>query len=464
LSHWGVGVHEARFYTADCMWNRRFQLAPLAWCTGWPAKRIRFSFIASMLVACFSMTLAAATPAKGVLSFVPSTVNFGSLQVGREAAISFFVTNTGSQTVTIYRELCEGGAFSATKLPLPYSLAPGKRIAITVIFAPKFAGHFNGAIEFVSDAVVGTMFYALTGSGVEPHSGFLSLTPNSASFGNVPIGTSDSEGIQLKNTSTSYVTITGVSVTNPRFLIKGLSTPLVLAPGHTASCTLQFAPSAKGFVAGSVSITSTAVDSLLTLTASGSGVAATQNLTVNPSALSFGSEVVGSSRTLPVRISNAGNSNIKIANITTSSGELQIGGGLVGATIAPGQTATLNVVFSPKQKENLTGSVTIQSNATNSPAIIQVSAAGIASPTPTGGHSVNLNWRASDSPNIAGYNIYRSSGSSAAFSRLTATPLAQLNYTDASVGSGQTYTYVVTAVDSTDQESGYSNPATLAIP
>ena len=79
-------------------------------------------------------------------------------------------------------------------------------------------------------------------------------------------------------------------------------------------------------------------------------------------------------------------------------------------------------------------------------------------------HSVALGWEASTTPNVT-YNIYRSNTSGA----YSTTPLASVSgtsYTDYAVQAGQTYFYVVKAVDSTDPNnlSSPSNEAVAIIP
>lgn len=79
-----------------------------------------------------------------------------------------------------------------------------------------------------------------------------------------------------------------------------------------------------------------------------------------------------------------------------------------------------------------------------------------------GAHSVALNWKASTSSNVVGYNIYRGSisGSYGLLNSMDSTT----SYTDSTVQNGQTYFYVVTAVNSAGAESPYSNPAEALIP
>jgi fibronectin type 3 domain-containing protein len=91
---------------------------------------------------------------------------------------------------------------------------------------------------------------------------------------------------------------------------------------------------------------------------------------------------------------------------------------------------------------------------------VGVTGAGVA----TTGHSVGLTWAASTSSNVSGYNVYRATGLTGAYSKLSAAPVSALKYTDTSVVSGETYVYTVTAVNSSGAESPHSTPETAVIP
>lgn len=80
-------------------------------------------------------------------------------------------------------------------------------------------------------------------------------------------------------------------------------------------------------------------------------------------------------------------------------------------------------------------------------------------------HGVTLNWGASTSQNIAGYNVYRGPTSGGPYTKQNTTGLINgLTYTDSAVVAGQTYYYVATAVDINMNESGYSPQAAATIP
>jgi fibronectin type 3 domain-containing protein len=78
-------------------------------------------------------------------------------------------------------------------------------------------------------------------------------------------------------------------------------------------------------------------------------------------------------------------------------------------------------------------------------------------------HSVSLTWVASTST-VVGYNVYVGSISGGPYTLLNSTPVAALAYTDSSVVAGQTYFFVVTAVNSNGVESVVSNQVSVVIP
>jgi hypothetical protein len=83
--------------------------------------------------------------------------------------------------------------------------------------------------------------------------------------------------------------------------------------------------------------------------------------------------------------------------------------------------------------------------------------------TPTT-HGVTLTWTASTSANVAGYNVYRATTSGGPYSKVNPSLVAVLTYNDSAVQAGVIYYYVVTAVDTSNNESGYSTQVQAKIP
>lgn len=79
-------------------------------------------------------------------------------------------------------------------------------------------------------------------------------------------------------------------------------------------------------------------------------------------------------------------------------------------------------------------------------------------------HTVSLAWVASTSSNVSGYKVYRATTSGGPYTILSTSLVNGTSYTDSTVQAGQTYYYVVSAVDVSSNESVYSNEAQAAVP
>jgi fibronectin type 3 domain-containing protein len=105
------------------------------------------------------------------------------------------------------------------------------------------------------------------------------------------------------------------------------------------------------------------------------------------------------------------------------------------------------------------GKITVSSNATNSPASISLSGTGVTAAT----HSVQLSW-SSGVFGVTGFNTYSSTVSGGPYVKMGSTAASDPSYTDTNVQTSRTYYYVVTAINSSNQESGHSSEVTAIVP
>ena len=77
--------------------------------------------------------------------------------------------------------------------------------------------------------------------------------------------------------------------------------------------------------------------------------------------------------------------------------------------------------------------------------------------------TVKLAWDPNTEADLAGYNVYRSQTSGSGYSRLNGSLVLTSSFNDATVVSGQTYFYSVTAVNTLAVESGFSNEVTVVV-
>jgi hypothetical protein len=100
----------------------------------------------------------------------------------------------------------------------------------------------------------------------------ISVSPASLSFGNVIVGSSNSEPIVVTNSGTGGLTITQTNVTGTGFSMSGLSLPLTLPSQGIVSFNAVFSPEVTGSSAGAIELVSDANNSPTNISLSGEGV------------------------------------------------------------------------------------------------------------------------------------------------------------------------------------------------
>jgi len=327
---------------------------------------------------------------------------------------------------------------------------------VNVAFTPQWAGTAGGSL-FVSGAALAI---PLTGTGTASTAptapGQLTANPASLAFGSAQVGSSLTLTDSLTNTGGSSVTISQATATGTGFSISGLNVPLALNPGASVTFSAVFAPQSAIGASGGITVVSNASNSTLTVSLSGTGTAPGQ-LTIAPTALSFGNATVGTSVSQASSLS-AGGASVTVSSASLSSAEFSLTGISLPVTIAAGQSVPVTMTFSPQTSGSASGVLSVASNASNAPTQT-LSGVGVA-PTQ---HSVSLSWTDTNS-GIAGYNVYRGNASGGPFTEINSGLDTITAYSDTSVAAGQTYYYVATAVNESGAESAYSNEAQGVIP
>ncbi len=392
----------------------------------------------------------------GTLSGSPSPLAFGGVQVGQSSSLTGTITNNGSASVTISQANLSGSGFSISGLTLPTTINANQSTTVSVRFAPQAAGAVSGNLAIVSNGSNGTLNIGLSGTGVTP--GVVSANPSSLSFGNVATGSSVTKSETLTNSGGTAITVSSITPTGTGFSISGVNPPLTLSPGQAVTFSVVFAPQANGSFTGSLAIASNASNPSLSISITGAGVTPGQ-LAASPGTLSFGNVVVGTSGTQTGTLSATG-SSVTVSSIGTTNSEFSVTGISLPLTIAAGSSASFTATFTPGASGSASGTLTFASNASNTPTTVTASGSG----TPPPQHSVTLNWNASSSSNVVGYNVYRGGQAGGPYSKLNSALDTGTTDTDLTVSGGQTYYYVVTAVNSTGVESSYSNQVQAVIP
>ena len=390
------------------------------------------------------------------LTASPTSVSFTGISAGSSSSKNVTITNAGNTSLTISQITVAAKDFTASGITTPFALSAGQTATLSVTFTPTASETVTGSVT-VTTSQGASAVIAVSGTGVQPA---LTINPSSANFGNVTAGTTSTQTIQLTNSGTGTLSITQINTTGTGFSNAAVTLPISLSANQSTNITVQFAPTAAGSASGSATIVSNAPNSPATIPLSGTGVAATLLLSFNPTSLSFGNVNTGSSLTLSVAVKNTGNTNVQISSISENGTGFTLSGASTPVTLTPNQTLTFSVIFTPTGAGSASGTVTVTSNASGSPASIALSGTGVQAAS----HTVTLNWTASTST-VSGYNIYRSSTSSTTgFSQINTSLVTSLSYVDSTVQNSTTYYYAATAVDSSGNESVQSNVATAIIP
>ncbi len=237
---------------------------------------------------------------------------------------------------------------------------------------------------------------------------------------------------------------------------------MTLNPNQSLTLQVQFDPTATGTASGQLTISSNSTTGGTAVVAlSGTGTAANPQLTISATTLSFGSVTVNTATTLSLTLTSSGTTPVTVNSAAITGAGFTIVGGSFPVTLNPTQTLTVQLQFEPTTAGSLTGQITISSNSTSgSTAVVALSGTGTAV-----AHQVDLSWNApASSPDpVAGYNIYRATGSGS-FVLINSTPVSAVVYVDSTVVSGTTYTYEVMSVDSSGVQSVASNQMTVTIP
>ena len=188
--------------------------------------------------------------------------------------------NNGGSSANITQASLSGTGFQFSGITAPVTLLTSQSTTFTITFAPQATGSVSGAVTITSDAANPTLTRALSG-GIS--AGALGSNPTSFSFGSVSVGSKQTLSETVTNTGSSSITVSSVGISGSGFTLSGITAPVSLAAGQSATFSVSFAPQSAGAVSGNVTIVSTASNPTLTIPLSGTGTTtAVGQLTASP--------------------------------------------------------------------------------------------------------------------------------------------------------------------------------------
>jgi hypothetical protein len=223
-------------------------------------------------------------------SLSPTSLSFGSVNVGASLAKMVTLTNTGNAALTV-SSITITGSNNYTEADNCVSssggIAAGKTCTITVTFSPTaFGNTISGTLDVADNATGSPQVVTLSGTGTGPA---VTLAPTSLAFGGQSVGTpSAAKTVTLTNSGNAALTINSVTVTGSGASQFNPSSACGASVAAGASCTISvvFTPSSAGNQSATLSVADNASGSPQTVALSGAGngfslSAATPSVTVS---------------------------------------------------------------------------------------------------------------------------------------------------------------------------------------
>ncbi|WP_345208585.1 peroxidase family protein [Fodinibacter luteus] len=197
-------------------------------------------------------------------------------------------------------------------------------------------------------------------------------------FGLRDTGATATMPVVVSNTGSANLDVTNVAVSGAPFTIGTNGCGAAVEPGGTCTIEVGFTPTALTGVTGSLTITHNAggPPTAIALTGQGQTPVVRPTMTL-PATVDFGRRAVGSTRTQNVRVTNNGPGalTLTLAGLATA-GPFTATLGNCPATLAAGRSCSLSVSFRPEGTGPVTGSLTVTTNASNSPRTVPLAGVG----------------------------------------------------------------------------------------
>ena len=396
--------------------------------------------------------------AGGILGGTPAAGTAGSYPITITAQNGILPPATQSFTLTVNQAPAITSANNAT-----FALGVASTFTVTATGTPAPTLSETGSLPS------GVTFAAATG--------ILSGTPATGSGGTYPIGFSAQNGVGGGATQSFTLTVntppsittqpsnqtvppgqtgkfsvvaTGNAPLSYQWSMNGIPVSGATSSSYTTPATTSL-NNGEVFTVAVSNAQGSATSNLASLTVSGPGALVASLATVN-----FGNVQVGGSSSVSVQVTNFGGTGITLSS-STASGPGFTTSNPAGQVLAPRQSTTLTVKFAPTATGAATGSIVLSASGVNSTTI-----ALIGSGTASGIPAVTIAWSES-SPNAIAYNVYRGSISGGPYTLLNSVPLSGSQFLDTAVTLGQTYFYVLSALDAMNNASVYSSEASMQV-
>jgi Tol biopolymer transport system component len=402
-----------------------------------------------------------------VIAVSLTSVPVGNSNVGVPVTGTFTVGNTGNAALSVTGIAVTGTDASQFAVsPSTFTVNAGAAAqTVTVTFTPTSRGAKSATLSIAHNASGSPSAVALTGTGLDV------TAPATPSGLTATAGKSQATLNWTANSEADlshYVIYRGI--TNNFTPVASDSVGRTNKPGTSFTNT--------GLSNGTFYYRIAAVDSAgnkSNFSAQSNAVAIRSDLVISPVSLAFGEVNVAASRSLPLGIKNAGNTDVTVSGLSDNSDQFSFTPSSL-PVLDGGDSTTVTVTFTPSSPGTKSGVLTLSHNAGGSPTTTQVQLSGLgkdvtppaAPSTPVatpGDGTVALNWSANSESDLSHYVVYRSTTSN--FTPAGSDSVARVNrpstLANISAPDPGTYYFKLAAVDSAGNKSPFSVQASAAL-
>lgn len=286
------------------------------------------------------------------------------------------VYNVGQQDLVVssVQRILGSTAISVLAQPSrPVTIAPGEHLDFTVRFEPTSPGDHTTIIRIVSNDPIAP-YVDLEATGIVGAPSLELIVPHDGFLGYSCVGEVLNSSLVINNRGDCVGTIDAISSSNAAFEVGSASTfPLTVAPGASIEIPLRFRPAAFGSDSAVISVSSDDPSGVQTVDVSATA-REPQLVTVIPNAGDFGESCLGEFVDRPLTISNSGDCDLTVTDITSSSADFIVTNvDAYPLVIAPGDEIIITIRFKPTALGDRNGTITITSNDPAGPHTVDVS-------------------------------------------------------------------------------------------
>ncbi|MGC2639214.1 MAG: choice-of-anchor D domain-containing protein [Acidobacteriaceae bacterium] len=322
-------------------------------------------------------TALAATPQ---LTLSAASIPFGDMAEAAAKTEKVTLTSTGVDPLTISSATQSGAsAFTISGITFPLTLKAGQSATLTVKCDSPTAGSKTGTITLMTNAPNKSSTISLSATILTPPA--LALSTSSVEFGDVTMNTAVTKEVTLKSTGQTALTISSATRSGtPAFTLSGITLPLTLKPGASATLTIKCDALTAGLRTGTITLLTNASSksSTISLTAT---ILTPPALTLSASSVSFGDVSLNKPVTKAVTLKSTGQAALTIsAGAVSGSAGFTLSGVSFPVTLDGGKSVTLTIECDATTAGAKAATAKLTTNAGTS--TISLSATGEAGTTP----------------------------------------------------------------------------------